>query len=72
MRFTIIERMVDSPEALAVSEDVLQLSSAKFEPNQIEVSERIGLDLFLLRPCWPLERHVKWAEKKQAGWIQGR
>lgn len=64
----VIERMVDSPEALAVGEDFLLLSSAKFEPNQIEVSERIGLDLILpIAAMLPLERHVKWAEQKQAG-----
>src|SRR5690606_23785011 len=40
------------------------LSSAKFEPNRIEVTERIGLDLMLpLAAILPLERHFRWAER---------
>ena len=57
---------MDSPDALAVGEDFLRLSSAKFEPNRIEVTERIGLDLILpLAAMLPLERHIRWAQQKQ-------
>ncbi|MGY6499918.1 MAG: TRAFAC clade GTPase domain-containing protein [Acidimicrobiales bacterium] len=59
-------RFVDSPDALAVGEDFVLLSSAKFEPNNIEVSERIGLDLILpLAAMLPFERHIRWVEQKQ-------
>ena len=42
-----LQEFVDSPDALAVGEDFVRFSSAKFEPNRIEVTERIGLDLVL-------------------------
>ena len=57
---------MDSPDALAVGEDFVLLSSAKFEPNKIEVTERIGLDLVLpLAAMLPFERHIRWVEQKQ-------
>lgn len=62
----VLQGLVDSPDALAVGEDFVRLSSAKFEPNRIEVTERIGLDLVLpLAAMLPFERHIKWAEQKQ-------
>jgi hypothetical protein len=62
----VLKRFVDSPDALAVGEDFVRLSSAKFEPNRIEVTERIGLDLVLpLAAMLPFERHIKWVEQKQ-------
>ncbi len=62
----VLEGLVDSPDALAVGEDFVRLSSAKFEPNKIEVTERIGLDLILpLAAMLPFERHIRWAERKQ-------
>ncbi len=64
----VLEGLVDSPDALAVGEDFVRLSSAKFEPNRIEVTERIGLDLVLpLAAMLPFERHIKWVEQKQIG-----
>ena len=64
---------MDSPDALAVGEDFVMLSSAKFEPNRIEVTERIGLDLVLpLAAMLPFERHIKWVEQKQIGCEGGR
>lgn len=64
----VLEGLVDSPRALAVGEDFLLLSSARFEPHKIEVTERIGLDLVLpVAAMLPFERHVKWAEQKQIG-----
>jgi hypothetical protein len=64
----VLERLVDSPDALAVGEDFVRLSSAKFEPNRIEVSERIGLDLILpLAAMLPFERHNRWVEHMHLG-----
>jgi hypothetical protein len=62
----VLEGFVDSPDALAVGEDFVLLSSARFEPNKIEVAERIGLDLVLpLAAMLPFERHMRWVEQKQ-------
>ena len=62
----VLEGLVASPDALTVGEDFVRLSSAKFEPNKIEVTERIGLDLILpLAAMLPFERHIRWAERKQ-------
>ena len=64
----VLKKFVDSPDALAVGEDFVLLSSAKFEPNRIEVTERIGLDLVLpLAAMLPFKRHIKWLERKQIG-----
>jgi hypothetical protein len=63
-----LEGLVDSPDALAVGEHFLRISSAKFEPNRIEVTKRIGLDLVLpLAAMVPFEQHIKWVEQKQIG-----
>ena len=44
----------------------MRLSSAKFEPNRIEVAERIGLDLILpIAAILPFQRHIRWADRKQ-------
>jgi hypothetical protein len=57
---------VASPEALSVGEDFLLLSSAKFEPNRIEVTERIGVDLILpIASVLPLERYTEWHKWKR-------
>jgi hypothetical protein len=62
----VLKGFVESPDALAVGEDFVRLSSAKFEPNRIEVTERIGLDLILpLAAMLPFERHMRWVEQKQ-------
>lgn len=54
--------VVKAPEALSVGEDFLKLSSARFEPGRIDVSERIGVDLILpLAALLPLERHLRWS-----------
>lgn len=60
--------LVESNEALAVGEDFLLLSSARFEVGKIEVTKRVGLDLILpLAAIVPFERHVRWIEQKKAG-----
>lgn len=57
-----LKTMVKLPEALSLGEDFMLLSSAKFEPGRIEVSERKGVDLLLPVACiLPLERLVQWA-----------
>lgn len=64
----VLQELVDSPEALSVGEDFVLLSSAKFEPNKIEVTERVGLDLIVpLAAILPFERHIRWVEQKQIG-----
>ena len=62
----VLEGLVDAPAALTVGEDYVRLSSAKFEPNRIEVAERIGLDLILpIAAILPFQRHIRWADRKQ-------
>lgn len=64
----VLAGLVDSSDALAVGEDFLLLSSARFEDGRIEVSERVGLDYLLpLSAMLPFERHVRWVEEKRAG-----
>ena len=60
----VLKGLVQIPEALSIGEDFMLLSSAKFEPGKIEVTERVGLDLLLPVACLlPLERLVQWAER---------
>lgn len=62
----VLAGFVEAEEALSVGEDFLMLSSAKFDPDTIEVAERIGLDLVLpLATTLPLERHVRWAQTEK-------
>jgi len=64
----VVKGFVENPEALSVGEDFVLLSSAKFEANKIEVTQRKGLDLVLpLAAMLPFERHIKWVEQKQIG-----
>ncbi len=64
----VLKGLVEYSDALAVGEDFLLLSSAKFEPNRIEVTERVGLDLVLpLAAMLPFERHIRWVEQMQIG-----
>jgi hypothetical protein len=64
---------VDTPEALSVGEDFMLLSSAKFElssagpePVEIDVTQRVGLDLILpVASLLPLERRVQWSERME-------
>lgn len=62
----VLAGLVESPDALSVGEDFVRLSSAKFEPDSIKVTERIGLDLVLpLSAMLPFERHSKWVDQKK-------
>ncbi|WP_395652579.1 hypothetical protein [Brevundimonas sp.] len=59
----VIAELVEGSNALAVGEDFLLLSSAKFDPAKIHVDERVGLDLILpLASVLPFQRHMKWAK----------
>lgn len=61
-----IASMVDAPTALTVGEDFLLLSSAKFSPGHIELTQRVGVDLMLpIAAALPLERHVQWINSKK-------
>lgn len=61
-----LEEFVQGDDALAVGEDFVLLSSAKFQPGQILVKERIGVDLMLpLAAVFPFERHLRWAERAE-------
>lgn len=63
----VLGGMVESSDAMAVGEDFLLLSSAKFDPNKIDVTAQVGLDLVVpLASVLPFERHVKWIEEKKA------
>ena len=65
----VIGSFVEAPEALSVGEDFVLLSSAKFEPEKIEVSKRVGLDLILpIAAMLPISRYLPWAQtmKKSA------
>ncbi|WP_402463706.1 TRAFAC clade GTPase domain-containing protein [Isoptericola aurantiacus] len=59
----VITDLVQFPEALSLGEDFLLLSSAKFEPERIEVTKRVGLDLILpVASILPLQRLVQWSQ----------
>jgi hypothetical protein len=66
-----LQDFVVTPEALSMGEDFMLLSSAKFElsssgpePVEIDVTERVGVDLILpVASLLPLERRVQWEEK---------
>ncbi|MDR6174301.1 ethanolamine utilization protein EutP (predicted NTPase) [Nocardioides zeae] len=59
----VLGGMVESREALAVGEDFVRISSAKFKPESIEVEESFGVDLILpMASVLPLEQHVRWAK----------
>ncbi|KQY42013.1 ATP/GTP-binding protein [Cellulomonas sp. Root137] len=60
----VLKGFVNLPEALSMGEDFLLLSSAKFEPGRIEVTERKGVDLLLPVACvLPLDRLVQWGRR---------
>jgi len=62
----VLAGFAQNPSAMSVAEDFLLLSSAKFEPNKIEVDKRVGIDLVLpVAALLPLGRHAKWARLGQ-------
>lgn len=61
----VIEEFVQVEDALSVGEDFLVLSSARFRPGKIEVTERVGVDLILpLATVLPLERFAHWGRSR--------
>lgn len=59
-----LRTFAETPEAMSLGEDFMLLSSAKFEPGQIEMAERVGLDLILpVATMLPLERLAQWSAK---------
>ena len=58
-----LKAFVQVPGALSLGEDFMLLSSARFEPGKIEVTERVGLDLILPVAMFPFERLAQWAGK---------
>lgn len=61
----VLAELVEGGDALSVGEDYVLLSSAKFDGDRIEVTERIGLELILpLAAMLPFERHLRWAQLK--------
>lgn len=71
-----IAGMIVTPDALSIGEDFMLLSSAKFEleadsaePVEIDLKQRIGLDLVLpIASLLPLERRVLWEKKMELPW----
>lgn len=60
----VLATLAQAPEALSVGEDYVLLSSAKFEPEKIDLTERVGVDLLLpMASMLPFERHIKWAKR---------
>lgn len=58
-----VASFVQVPEALSLGEDFLLLSSAQFQPERIELTNRVGLNLVLpVATMLPLERLAKWME----------
>lgn len=74
----VLAEIVESGAALSVGEDFLRISSARFGPDKIEVTHRVGLDLILpIAAILPFERHVRWAKagtasRKVAAQLLGR
>lgn len=63
----VIAGFIEEPEALSVGEDFVLLSSAKFEPEKIDVTQRVGLNLILpIATMLPLERHARWLAGMQS------
>lgn len=63
-----LKSFVDAPEAFSLGEDFVLLSSAKFEPGRIEVSQQIGVKLIIpIAAVLPFTRHVRWAQSLEKG-----
>ncbi|MFV0633989.1 ATP/GTP-binding protein [Demequina sp.] len=58
----VITGFIEGSQALSIGEDFLLLSSAQFEPGEIDVKRRVGVDLMIpLASMLPFERHARWA-----------
>ncbi|KRE71707.1 hypothetical protein [Arthrobacter sp. Soil762] len=64
----VIATFVEVPEALSVGDDFVLLSSAHFQPEKIELTKRVGLDLILpVAAMLPFSRYVGWALAMRQG-----
>lgn len=60
-----LQRVVYGEDAIAVGEDFVLLSSAKFSREAIDVDQRIGVDLVMpIASMLPVERFVRWVQQK--------
>lgn len=60
----VLKGMVQLPEGLSMGDDFMLVSSAKFEPSKIQVTDWVGVYLLLpVASLLPLERLVRWAER---------
>lgn len=60
---SVLGDLIESDAALSVGEDFVRISSAKFTPDSIEVTKRVGIDLILpMASVLPFERHLRWAQ----------
>lgn len=58
----VLRSLVVENKALDIGQDFLLLSSARFEPDKIDLSARKGVDLILpVASVLPLERFARWA-----------
>lgn len=59
----VLGSLVESSDALSIGDDFVRISSAKFSPEGIEVTERFGINLVLpIASVLPLEQHLRWAK----------
>jgi hypothetical protein len=59
---------VEEPEAFALGEDFVLLSSARFEPGKIDVDQQVGVKLMLpIAAMLPFSRYVRWAGAMRRG-----
>lgn len=64
LRSKLLE-FIEDDEAFSFGKDFLLLSSAKFTPGSIDMSQRKGLDVLLPLACvLPIQRHLWWQELK--------
>lgn len=64
LRSKLLE-FIDNDEAFSFGKDFLLLSSAKFTPGHIDISQRKGVDVLLPLACvLPMQRHLWWQELK--------
>lgn len=63
---SVLKDVIVADSALSVGEDFALMSSAKFEAEKIEFTERVGIDLILpIATVVPFQRHIRWARAKE-------
>jgi len=62
----VVKGFIESPEATSVGEDFVLFSSAKFDSDRIELTERVGVDLILpMAARVPAKRQLWWASQQE-------